>query len=104
MILIAIPNFIIAEFGSFTVFPHFSVLFIYRAYFSEPSYRFMNIGFDILPVAVKARAEGIDDFFLGSFIFQTFRDCGEGFVALYQAVEFCASGGNDDRLSAKLMR
>ena len=104
MILIAVPNFRIAEFGSFTVFPHFSVLFIYRANFSEPRDCLGNVRRDDLPVAVKARAEGIDDFFLGSFIFQTFRDCGEGFVALYQAVEFCASGGNDDRLSAKLMR
>ena len=104
MILIAIPIFIIAEFGSFTVFPHFSVLFIYRANFSEPRDCLGNIRRDDLPVAVKTRAEGIGDMFLGSFTFQTFRDGGKGFVALYQAVKIRACGGNNKRLSVKLMR
>lgn len=104
MILIAIPIFIIAEFGSFTVFPHFSVLFIYRANFSEPRDCLGNIRRDDLPVAVKTRAEGIGDMFLGSFTFQTFRDGGKGFVALYQAVKIRACGGNNKCLSVKLMR
>ena len=103
MILIAIPNFIIAEFGSFTVFPHFSVLFIYRANFSEPRDCLGNVRRDDLPVAVKMRAEGIGDLFLGSFTFQTFRDGGKGFVALYQAVKARFCRRNDNRLTIKIM-
>ena len=104
MILIAIPIFIIAEFGSFTVFPHFSVLFIYRANFSEPRDCLGNVRRDDLHVAVKACAEGIDNFFLGGVLFQTIRYDSKGFVALNQAVKIRACGGDDKCLSVKLMR
>ena len=63
----------------------------------------MDVGFNILSVAVKALTEGIDDFFLGGVVLQTLRNRREGFVALNQAVKIRARGGDDDRLAVKLI-
>ena len=63
----------------------------------------MDVGFDILSVAVKALTEGIDDFFLGGVVFQTLRNRGKGFVSLNQAMKIRARGGDDDRLAVNLM-
>ena len=64
----------------------------------------MYIGFDILSVAVKASAEGIDDLVLGGIILQTLRDRRQSLVALYQTVKLRPRGGDDDRLSGNIMR
>jgi hypothetical protein len=78
-------------------------LFINRAYLFQLFDRFGNVGFDNLSVAVKACAEGIDNFFLGGVLFQTIRYDSEGFVALNQAVKICACGGDDYRLTVHVV-
>ena len=64
----------------------------------------MHVGGNILSVAVKASAEGIDDLILGDVVFQTLRDSRESLVALYQTVKLRPHGGDDDRLSGNIMR
>ena len=64
----------------------------------------MHVSFHIRSVAVIAAAKGFDNLFLGGILFETLRDCQEGFVALNKTVKIRPGGGNDNRLSGNLMR
>ena len=64
----------------------------------------MYVVCNILSVAIKASAEGINDLVLGDVVFQALRDSREGLVALYQTVKLRPCGGDDDRLSGNIMR
>ena len=63
----------------------------------------MYVGFDILSVAVKASAEGINDLILGDVVFQALCDSRESLVTLNETVKLRPCGGDDDCLSGNIM-